>query len=87
MNTEVDCHAFLQGIFPTQGSNPHFLSLLHWQAGSLPLMLPGKPMWECKYHYEAYILLGNNHNSREQKDNFKIFNIIKERKEGRCDSD
>ena len=23
-------------IFPTQGSNLHFLSLLHWQAGSLP---------------------------------------------------
>ena len=21
-NTEVDCHALLQGIFPTQGSNP-----------------------------------------------------------------
>ena len=26
-----------QGIFPTQGSNPHFLCLLHWQADSLPL--------------------------------------------------
>ena len=25
------------GIFPTQGSNPHFLSLLHWQADSLSL--------------------------------------------------
>ena len=40
MNPEVGCHAFLQGIFPTQGSNPHFLSLLHWQAGSLPLVPP-----------------------------------------------
>ena len=29
-------HALLQGIFLTQGSNPRFLHLLHWQAGSLP---------------------------------------------------
>ena len=28
-NTGVGCHALLQGIFPTQGSNPQFLSLLH----------------------------------------------------------
>ena len=33
-----------QEIFPTQGSNPHLLSLLHWQAGSLPLGPPGKPL-------------------------------------------
>ena len=30
----VGCHALLQGIFPTQGSNPCLLSLLHWQSGS-----------------------------------------------------
>ena len=30
-------HALLQGIFPTQGSNPCPLHLLHWQLGSLPL--------------------------------------------------
>ena len=41
-NTGVDCHALLQGIFPTQGSNPCLLHLLHWQSGSLPLMQPGK---------------------------------------------
>ena len=29
-NTRVGCHAFLQGIFPTQGPNPHLLHLLHW---------------------------------------------------------
>ena len=29
-----------RGIFPTQGSNPHLLRLLHWQAGSLPLEPP-----------------------------------------------
>ena len=27
----------------TQGSNPHLLCLLHWQAGSLPLAPAGKP--------------------------------------------
>ena len=32
--TRVDCHALLQGIFPTQGSNPCLLHLLHCQAGS-----------------------------------------------------
>ena len=33
----MGCHAILRGIFPTQGSNPSLLHLLHWQAGSLPL--------------------------------------------------
>ena len=36
-NTKVGCHFLLQGIFPTRGSNPHVLHLLHWQANSLPL--------------------------------------------------
>ena len=30
------------GDFPTQESNPGLLSLLHWQADSLPLPSPGK---------------------------------------------
>ena len=33
----------LQGIFTTQGSDPHLLHLLHQEAGSLPLVPPGKP--------------------------------------------
>ena len=40
-NTRVGCHALLKGIFPTQGSNPPLLFLLHWQVGSLPLAPPG----------------------------------------------
>ena len=36
-NTGVGCHFFLQGIFPTQESNPCLLCLLHWHVGSLPL--------------------------------------------------
>ena len=38
-NPGVDCHFLLQGIFLTQGSNPHLLHLLHWQEDSLPLCL------------------------------------------------
>ena len=34
-NTGVGCHFLLQGIFPTQGWNPHLLCLLHWQVTSL----------------------------------------------------
>ena len=37
----VGCHALLQGVFPTQGSSPHLLDLLHWQPDSLPLAPPG----------------------------------------------
>ena len=33
----------LQGIFPSQGSNPHLLHLFHWQAYSLPLCHLGSP--------------------------------------------
>ena len=40
---ELSCHFLLQGIFPTQGSNPRLLRLLCWQAGSLLLSPPGKP--------------------------------------------
>ena len=36
-NTGVGGHSLLQGIFPTQGSNPSLLHLLLWQADSLPL--------------------------------------------------
>ena len=41
--TQVGYHALLRGIFPTQGLNPHHLCLLHWQAGSLPLVPLGSP--------------------------------------------
>ena len=42
-NTGMGCHALLQGIFPTQGSNPRLLCLLQWQVDSLPLSHPGSP--------------------------------------------
>ena len=47
-NTGVGCHFLFQGIFPTQGSNPRLLCLLHWQAVSLPLSHLGSPCEKCK---------------------------------------
>ena len=38
-NTGGGSHALLQGIFPTQGSDP---GLLHWQLDSLPSEPPGE---------------------------------------------
>ena len=50
-NTGVGCHALLQGIFPTQESNPglpHFCrdslqTICNMQTDSLPYDPPGKP--------------------------------------------
>ena len=47
----VGCCASLQGIFLDPGIKPTVsLSLLHWQAGSLPLALPGKPLESFLYY-------------------------------------
>ena len=62
-NTGVGCHFLLQGIFPTQGSNPHLLCLLTWQVGSFPPAPPGKQVHvyiytcACLYihHLHVYI--------------------------------
>ena len=42
-HTGVGCHALLQGVFLTQGSDLCLLCLLPWQAGSLQLVPPGTP--------------------------------------------
>ena len=55
-NSGVGCHALLQGIFLTHGSNLHLLCLLHWQAGSLLLALSGKP---AKSHSLVEYALGS----------------------------
>ena len=41
-DTGVGCHALLQGIFLTQGSNSRLLGLGHWQGDSLLQVPPGK---------------------------------------------
>ena len=67
-NTGVGCHALLQGIFLTQGSNPHLLCLLHGQVDSLPQVdsFPGgirgkESTWEipllCMYSLYSFRLL------------------------------
>ena len=58
-NTGVCYHFLLQGIFPILGSNPHLLCLLHWQAGSLPLMPPRKPIWRRQWHPLQHSCLAN----------------------------
>ena len=42
-DTGVGRHAFLQGIFPIQGSNLRLFHLLHWPAGSFPPAHLGSP--------------------------------------------
>ena len=53
-NTEASCHLLLQGIFPTQGSNPSLPCLLHWQEDSLQLSHLESP---CAYLTIKYLLL------------------------------
>ena len=54
--TGVGCHFLLQGIFLTQGSNPHLLGLLHWQVDSLLLRHRGRPTYP---HCPSLILQSN----------------------------
>ena len=43
-NTGVGCPFLPQEVFPIRKLNLHPLHLLHWQADSLPLAPPGKPL-------------------------------------------
>ena len=52
-------HALLQGIFPTQRSNPHLLCLLHWQVGSLAVTPPGKPPQMLRYPTDTESIIEN----------------------------
>jgi len=52
------CHALLQEIFLTKGSNPRLLCLVHWQEGSLLLAPNGHPDENSKD--ERYIVFLNN---------------------------
>ena len=52
----MGCHFLFQGIFLTQGSNSSLLSLLHWQADSLPLAPPGKPPSHNYLYVYMYLL-------------------------------
>ena len=58
-NTGVDCHALLQGLFPTQGWNPsplHFRQILYHLShqGSL-LLVKGMPICYCYVEIEVQV--------------------------------
>ena len=53
-NTGGGHYNLLQGIFTTQGANPHLLRLLYWQVDSLSLCHLGKPA-------QMYAVLNGNH--------------------------
>ena len=57
-NTGVGCHFLYQGIFLTQGSNPHLLKLLHWQADSLTLHHLGGPqtLWNDSVQFSHSVV-------------------------------
>ena len=48
MNIGVGCHILFQGIFPTQGSYPCFLSCLHCRQILLPLLHMGRHREQVK---------------------------------------
>ena len=50
-NGAVDCHFLLQGIFLTQGLNPH---LLRWQRDALPLGQQGSPVLYSRWLLVIY---------------------------------
>ena len=56
-HTGVDCHALLQGIFPTQGSNPgllHCRQILYrpsHQGILSPIFVPFWPSFEPQFSY------------------------------------
>ena len=58
-STGASCHFLLQGIFPAQRSNLHFLCLLHWQVDSLSLAPPGKPLGNS---HTTFLSQGFTHN-------------------------
>ena len=59
-NTGVGCHALLQGIFTTRGSNPCLLHLLHWKASSLPLVPSGSHSSSFKNLHTTKVSLSEN---------------------------
>ena len=55
-DTGVGSQVLLQGMFPTQGSNPSLLHLLHWQADSLPLSHLESPSLSKELPFDGYLL-------------------------------
>ena len=47
--TGVGSLSLVQGIFPTQGSHPCLLGILHGQVGSFPIAQLGSPLFICRH--------------------------------------
>ena len=67
-NTGVGCYFFLQGILPTQGSNPH---LQHGQADSLPLSHLWSPV--CTHLLVQFPVFRENHLASEPLEAWSLF--------------
>ena len=52
-STGLGCHFFLQGIFPTDGSNPHLLCLLLCRQIPYPLSHQGSIIKDLKFPREG----------------------------------
>ena len=75
-NTGVGCHFLLQGILPTQGSNPY---LLHGQAGSLPLSYLESPLGS-KRHFIIPSQISNQYRPAVRTENHWNINWFKKKK-------
>ena len=61
-STGVDCHFLLQGIFPTQGSNP---GLPHWRQTLYHLSQQGSVLYRRRrWHPSPVLLPGKSHGRR-----------------------
>ena len=80
-NTGVSCHALLQGTL--QGSNLQFLSLLHWQADSLPPAPPGRlELQQCSSDPSQILLFSFEEEKQPTSSPFKV--LVTPRKHGKC---
>ena len=61
-NTGVGCHFFFQGIFPTQGSNPWLLCLLHCR--QILYLLSHREARLHRRHCTPVFLRGESHGKR-----------------------
>ena len=75
-NTGVGCHALLQGIFLTQGWNPHFLCLLHWQVSSLSLVPPGKLLAGLIWYKKQLETIADFFKGKQEENNILCWFII-----------
>ena len=76
----VGCHSLLQGIFPTRGSNPPLLSLLHWEAVPLPLAPSQKPSLVVEGQILANIMQVDRCSAKREKKQSSWFCLRRARK-------